>query len=73
MFNPKIVCVMANLVKPEFPDPKIDCPVDFIGLVPGDVATIRIEAKSFCRVFVYKVISDDPGIKVERNGQTVSH
>lgn len=56
------------ITKPEFPNSKIDDPVDFIDLVPGDVATIRIEAKSFVRIFIYKAVSVDPVINVERNG-----
>ena len=48
---------------PHWPSEHVDDFVDFIGLVPGDVATIRIEAKSFVRVFVYKSKSETPEVK----------
>lgn len=54
---------------PHWPSDLVDEFVDFIGLVPGDVATIRIEAKSFVRVFVYKAKSESPVIEVNKDEQ----
>lgn len=51
---------------PHWPSEHVDDFVDFIGLVPGDVATIRIEAKSFVRVFVYKAKSELPEISISK-------
>lgn len=57
---------MSNLLEPQWPSERVDEFVKFIGLVPGDVATIRIDAKSFVRVFIYKVKSDDPEVQFSK-------
>lgn len=58
---------MSKSFQQEWPNEHFDEFVDFIGLVPGDVATIRIEAKSFVRVFVYKSKSEAPVVTFEKN------
>ena len=53
---------MSNFTLPEFPDPQFDEYVDQVRLVPGDVATLRIVAKSFTTVYIYKVRSMEPEV-----------
>ena len=69
-FNPiNIVCMEQNIsFDPHWPSEHVDDFVKYIGLVPGDVATIRIGAKSFVRVFIYKMKSDDPEVTISHDG-----
>lgn len=56
-----------NQLLPHWPNDQVDEFVDFVGLVPGDVATIRIQAKSFVRVFIYKAVSESPVVEVSHD------
>ena len=56
----------SNVIsKPQWPSEILDEPFDFIGVVPGDCLTIRVESNSFLRIFIYKSKSPDPVISVE--------
>ena len=57
----------GSITPPKFPSESVNEFVDFIGLVPGDVATIRIEANSFTQVFIYKMKSADPVVEVTKS------
>lgn len=58
---------MSKSLVPHWPSDHVDEFVEFIGLVPGDVATIRIEAKSLIRIFIYKTKSEDPEVTVSKD------
>lgn len=54
-------------ILPDFPNQLTDQHVDTICLVSGDVADIHIEARSPVRVFIYKLVSEDPLITVGKS------